>query len=721
MRVKNAMKRVAALGAGAAMLGATVLGAAAYDLGDYPQPFVMDGTFGGKLVLGANADTADLIGALDIAASLQRAATTPVEISTSTVTVSDGDTEEIALGSAIVGSGGLESEYLDTDMSVLQDTSVDINGTEINIHDEIQLGSNLQVVTSLSTNDKDYETDVALELQKDDLKYCYEFDEAINLSNHVSSDLPLEIDFLGQNLKITNIASATSLTAEVGTVLYLDAGASAVVSGKTVTLDRTTTSSAKVTVDGDTEVISEGQILSVGGLRVKVDTVFDDEGIEFDFATLVVGEDASKTYSNGNAFIGEDEDDPDWVWSLANLTATTSQILCVENDFQIIDEGKDPARVGEYYTFPNEFAKVGIDSLTVADDQYLKLDFVIETEDLSDGGGPASDTVLKISSSEDESLVLDYSGLNDQSISADTKTSTIYVDLTSTAGKLGLYYDDPNNANTIAHAGNITDHTNSNLSTFAYVDYGKTKDTDVTLKLFGGNATDTYYVGLVPLNSLVSSDAFWLNLSDASNNFDGFGTILTEEGADVRYGNASGPLGDVADKGTLDESLRNKYGIWADDLKAGTASDEFSFWVPSDQVKANAVIASGDSSVGGGSQGTYDDINPIGVGMGILDEDANLGGATPYIVVGGPCVNTVAAELMGNPASCADGFEEGKAKVKWFGDQNALLVAGYSAQDTVGASRVVAMYEDYPEGFAMDQNEFEVLIPTLTDLQVRTV
>ena len=62
------------------------------------------------------------------------------------------------------------------------------------------------------------------------------------------------------------------------------------------------------------------------------------------------------------------------------------------------------------------------------------------------------------------------------------------------------------------------------------------------------------------------------------------------------------------------------------------------------------------------------------------------------IVVGGPCVNTVAAELMGNPSDCAEGFTPGVANVKLFenGDSVAMLVAGYSGTDTRLAGRVMA-------------------------------
>ena len=45
MQVLKAMKKVAAVGTGVAMLGATLTGAMALDLSEYPAPFVTAGTY----------------------------------------------------------------------------------------------------------------------------------------------------------------------------------------------------------------------------------------------------------------------------------------------------------------------------------------------------------------------------------------------------------------------------------------------------------------------------------------------------------------------------------------------------------------------------------------------------------------------------------------------------------------------------------------------------
>ena len=75
-----------------------------------------------------------------------------------------------------------------------------------------------------------------------------------------------------------------------------------------------------------------------------------------------------------------------------------------------------------------------------------------------------------------------------------------------------------------------------------------------------------------------------------------------------------------------------------------------------------------------------------------LDSEVADAKAQNLIVVGGPCVNSVAAELLGNPTNCADGFTAGKARIKLVenGGKVAMLVAGYSGADTRLAGKVLA-------------------------------
>lgn len=82
MRFKQTIKRIVALGTGASMVGATIFGAMAADLSQYPSQYIKDGKFTGVLVVGDKAAAADVIGVTDIATSLQFAATKPASAAT---------------------------------------------------------------------------------------------------------------------------------------------------------------------------------------------------------------------------------------------------------------------------------------------------------------------------------------------------------------------------------------------------------------------------------------------------------------------------------------------------------------------------------------------------------------------------------------------------------------------------------------------------------------
>lgn len=109
-------------------------------------------------------------------------------------------------------------------------------------------------------------------------------------------------------------------------------------------------------------------------------------------------------------------------------------------------------------------------------------------------------------------------------------------------------------------------------------------------------------------------------------------------------------------------------------------------------------------------------INNAAVGVGVLDSDVRIGQGN-LIVVGGPCVNTIAQELMGNPEVCTEGFEAGKAVIKLYEDQNALLIGGMGWQDTLGASYVLADFEDYE----LSGTEMEVVVADLDSITVSRV
>lgn len=133
---------------------------------------------------------------------------------------------------------------------------------------------------------------------------------------------------------------------------------------------------------------------------------------------------------------------------------------------------------------------------------------------------------------------------------------------------------------------------------------------------------------------------------------------------------------------------------------------------PTDDVISSIEIASSLQTMGGDT--------PIEVGTAKTDAEIIDATAQNLIVVGGPCYNSVAAALMGNPDDCAAGFVPNTAVIKLYEQPTgkvALLLAGYSALDTRRAARVLANWQDYAPNLDGRKSVF-VTGTTLTDIIV---
>ena len=108
----------------------------------------------------------------------------------------------------------------------------------------------------------------------------------------------------------------------------------------------------------------------------------------------------------------------------------------------------------------------------------------------------------------------------------------------------------------------------------------------------------------------------------------------------------------------------------------------------SDIIGSNDIVASLQRYAGN---------NPLQVGIVKLDTQISDISSRKLIVVGGPCANSVAAQLLGNPYDCTMGLREGEAVIQLIDHQNIqdVLVYGYSGEDTQMATRVLAYWQDY--------------------------
>ncbi|MFP4401154.1 MAG: hypothetical protein ACLFPQ_04705, partial [Candidatus Woesearchaeota archaeon] len=165
------------------------------------------------------------------------------------------------------------------------------------------------------------------------------------------------------------------------------------------------------------------------------------------------------------------------------------------------------------------------------------------------------------------------------------------------------------------------------------------------------------------------------------------------------------------------------YGLHFENDRSTSSPDELSITIPEEQVKAQVFLTAGNVESRDIESSDAVQIAPIAVGAARLDSDSQDWRNHNVIVVGGPCANTVAAELLDveyGSEACRAGFEPGQAMIRLFENNGnvAMLVAGYNAEDTLRATKVVHNYMDYDE---FKGTEVIVSGTTMSDIEVSPV
>lgn len=722
--IKSMIKKISAISTGAAMLGMSLTGALAQaDLGNYPAPFVntADKKFDYLGVVGDDAKSIDNLALTDIATSLS-AVPVPGTSGGGTVTVAGGVTEDIPLGSNVAARNQVERSLTDSDISTLLDTTISFQGSDYDVSERLELGvnnlNNVSAETSLTATDDDYEDNVVMEVVSDAIKYYYAFDETIQINTTSSSDA-LDIKFLGKSLKITSIDSATKFTANVGSEYFVKIDDTIDVEGKTITLKEVGSGgNVLVDVDGTQESVSADTTKTVNGLEIKNDDTFYTDDKAERSAFLVVGKDATESYSDGDEYIGEDEDDPKWIWDLGNLntkgTTTvsnsyTAQInasnsgsfIGIENDWNYRDgSDSDAIEQGSCIDLPNSYVSICLDSLTVADDNYFDLTLeLVEGIDLTSDTkvpGLSNANVLHVKAQKDDQIKLIQSGSGLGNISADKETKELW--LTDN----GVYYHDKD-LKKKTFAGNATSGVG-----FAQIQFDDTKSTNLVLNRTNtptgqppGTANITGWV--LQLDAVGDStddltaqrDTLYTSWTNSSGGVTQLGaTKSSEEAGEVNW--------EGTNVGTKDENHRTRYGTIIKDPKSNGASDRVELSIPGDQVQVNVVVKPGTGAtvVSGGSSGGAAISTYATAPDAMLDTEVTTPANHNLILIGGPAVNRLSAQFLGKtyPAYGADsGLQEGEAvlEIKDNGDNVALVVSGWTGDDTRRAAKVLQSYNAF--------------------------
>jgi len=671
---------------------------AAYTLGDYPGFLFTDHNLDAYVVAGADAKPADVVGMTDVAVRLAGESYTPTSCGAAGAT--GVETANVPFYTNVSSGNFLKPtiKYYDIP-SVLKHGTVDFtsaDGSDTYDYEEIIYLSNqndFQIKDSARAS-KDFLTTPALFVPTGGVKYGWKFDETFNVSK-VSSTYPLTITLLGKEIKITSL-STSSITATAAEEYYIAGGQSITIGTHTVTLENVGTQSAAVSVDGTTKVVncaSDAASVTIGALKVKCTSSLSRESLEQSAAYLTIGEDISKSYNDGTAYVGQDKNNPTWVWDLSQVTtggAGAKPEIMVKFDQSYNDPDDPIPQPGKNpIVLPNNYAKISFDGLTT----YTVGTYTFEYKTGVD--------LTKNSESNDNSAQAFKISSGDSSDPLKVGSTTQYTDTmylytnNSANNRVWIFWRDVSDGK-IKNAVSGTAQYADTGGTIGYITYQ-----DVTLKLIWYNTTTN------PVLSIDESSISGIEgitggvynitlLQDGNKKIAGLGTTAASADAnDVSvYGTTIG---------TRDEDVLTDIGAVIKAPKSNAGSDKVVIEVPSVQVKG--ILTVGPYSGVAVTGDTVNKVVPITNAVAKLDTEISLPVDKNIVLVGGPAVNRLSAQAMGltYPTYGSSGllpFGSGEGYIKVFDGtletgKVAVLVAGWEAGDTRNACSVLQKYTQF--------------------------
>ncbi len=792
---KKAIKYVAAIATAGAMVGAGILAGLAYDLSTLPAPFVNDkGQFDAYIVVGENAKTIDVVGAVTVGAAFAQKAVSqvPVQGATGFVGVTGGKAL-YTMDDKIYYNDPINSAIqtlTNKDLSILSKGSVEGSSTTYNYNQYIELGNKVINFGNPSTDDNiDAKYYINMGTDPDNPLYTLEvsFVKTLNINDTKGKSITL----FGKSFTIAPTTfdsdhSNTLVLYENSNSVLVNAGQSttAKVGNQTYNITVTGIGSdntgmyAGITINGEYKKMYEGESYNIAGTKVYVksltaytapqgqgsaelllganewdltngsavkigDNTIDGTKVimQYDSGAKTINdikievaapEDSAKYLFDGNSFV-----DPMFGFKLSFLgtdpslndmekiefTSSGNQTymkfipyglsdaktikvfynngtntffgekdhyIYTEYDF---DTGKY-AGVNDYiYTKAGSFTHLWkVDSVSYSDKK-ARLTDVLTGDEIDIDKGTTSGTIIV----DGKELKFTITSNNKLSLVSDDKVYEPFpVFKTSDGAYLALFYENMTGVNVIATGDQYylgadgVDHPFGSRSTndisYSY---------NATTGIFNVTSTKDSFVQLMTEKAKDNNNYYWI--VNAAPNGDHY----------TWKGTATIPKTDASDNKLY--VAVDKYGVYEVYDKS---SDDYkvTIYYPDYQTYMVLGLGSNPTMTAGGSA-VSEKVNPIDVSsFATLD---NIGTPDkPVILIGGPAINKLVATLANNNMTTTlsqwrSGNMTNKAIIQYidnaFGNEPALVIAGYSGTDTLIATKVLADHilnpEDYKDKF----------------------
>ena len=728
---KMKFKKISAILSGVLVAGLTIGSAAA---ASYPAPFVDDGVADVAIVYGTGAG----VSSLDMvqAGNIQTSLGDYVEGET---TVTGGETFTLEKSSDNFNfADELDDVYSDLDddeMDFLADGTYDDGDVDVDYEQSIDLPA--KALTLFADNDyNDDEPTMGFHWTSGEevISYTIDFDDGVNYTEMVDTEMPL----LGGDYYVLAASSSQIDVLDSAEKTTISEGETITVGGKTVSITFISADGVKLSVDGEsTEQLEAGEYEELDDETYVVVTEVLYSSKEGTVGTAEISLGSGKIELINGEEIELNDEDVDGLY--ADFTADGSDLGAIKITWKS-DKGIDGDLADTFLTEEDSISMPLFEAIQVV---FGGMDYADDSEVISFDNGDTltinmdnfdlpvawyDDASAATFGEENNELILATSVANYTTPAANLTGGLdledgdrfIVVDLGTDLGDVEtLYYE----VSTVDNdSGDIEvvldDLIGDDDITF---DSLETQDEgSVTLQLVAMNDTgstgDRAYINFtgsntIYYNKVVSDKGLVIDLpTDAAYFTNGTGATFTLTEADKDEDLTEGRAFTLTVKNTTNDKLHVSDFNLSSSYAEETSDDNYISYVPSDLASIITTDESGDEytfeieyfgkeataevivATGGevsSSAGALGDVLVKDTEVSTVD-DKNL------VIVGGSCINSAAANVLGG-AYCgaafteATGVGEGQFLIKGVQDvytdgKLALVVAGYDAADTVNAA-----------------------------------
>jgi len=706
LALRKTLRKVAAVGTSLAMVGITISGALAAGLSDYPSGLGFTKAGGASVVVyGADSDNA---AAQMVADGLPGGAVTTTTSGTTTETkaswndvtldAANGFTQQVLLGTLLGSTTAFGTSVRESRVRGFKSgnlpMSVSSTSSSPKYHEQVNFDPNsatgCYVTTGLSLGDINKSNDAygaspVLYGPSGCMDYQLKFEEALtngNLLNDTSSSNPVELPLLGRTVLVEGTTnSATKITAAVGKIFTMAVNDVVNFDGQTFTLSTVGSSTVAITSSacpGSNVLISDGSQRNCGVYVIRVKDVTGG-------GTGISGTPSAKvTIGLTSTAVGT-----------VNVSVQLGQTLTSYNgpDSPNYLLPKRLPTAGDKLCWPNNYVCISFDKMTQGIDDFGSYRVRMDTKDLYN-----SDDSAKIAGAASVILI--------EAINAGANIG-LQDDGGSDTNALAIWLNNSGFGSTYTKSSSTSHFTvrlhtlNVSTSTAQFVNAGVEDRLNPATKVGAVNYKSTNF----NINANTAALAGWTATGNGTLEFDtangDFDMFLKPNGAGESQfiGHSQGGAtyaNDLIYRSTTPIDISDykndgmtKDGIVIKSYSNTRGNDELSFLVPPDVTNYKAILTVAQpTGIAGAS-----DSSQTSASSGVLMKTADVPDVTKYnaVVVGGPCVNSVAATLLGVtfPAcGAASGLAEGEAQLvlKANGAKKALLVYGWESDDTARAA-----------------------------------